>query len=113
MTIRTGIWGTMAQFGSKGTLWSASGNETVPTPQGTTPNNIMPAIAPQSLDVEVNRLWASDIPLIDVVTGCRGQCKATTQTPAMFATACTSHQVQHDYLQTWDLAGYSVYGVRP
>lgn len=42
-----GRWGTMAEWGDPGALWSQSWNATVPTPHGTAPNNIMPVIWPQ------------------------------------------------------------------
>lgn len=74
-------------------------NRTIPTPDGTAPNNLDFIIQPWMSAVEGPWLRASAMP--GAVQGCpkRRECKLRIRAPALTSTACTSYQVPVDYHQ--------------
>lgn len=75
-------------------------NATVPTNNGSIPNNIGTDNWPNNLRAEKSFYANED--LVGVVEGCKGQCELTLRTLALFPTSCTTHKQPVDYKTTYD-----------
>ena len=78
-------------------MWSMSFNETIPTINGTAPNDIWP-VAHKNLSAQVITQYYNEAPIVGAIRGCPGTCRARLNAPALSAT-CVTHQVPVNYTQ--------------
>lgn len=73
-------------------------NETIPTSNGSTPNNMFPSFQYNlGISTTINDAWFSRAPLLGTVKGCPGTCKARIRAPALSETSCKFHTVPVNY----------------
>ena len=83
-------------YGSHST-WSPSFNKTIPTIDGTAPNNILPSISDIFADTVIAQFSKHET-IVGAIRGCATVCHAKLKAPAFSAT-CETYQVPVNYTQ--------------
>lgn len=92
----TGVWATTQDLGLS-YWWSPAWNSTIPTGNGTAPNDIMSMEGQSHAATQLSKLYNSDAALDGVVRGCNSRCTAKLRAPALAATSCKTHVLPVNY----------------
>lgn len=93
--------------------FSSMFNNTVPTANGTTPNNIFAYFNTDVNSAVYNKAWFQDEMVPGIVSGCDGVCEVTIKAPAFAQTTCTTRDIPVDYAAPGSIAGLQSYLIAP